>query len=314
MGAPSWDGPASKVPLTSSLLHLLVENIPAVLWTTDTALRLTSVAGAVLGTMNLQADSYVGKALDEFFPDLEPNGNALIAHQRALRGEPSTFDIEVRGRDLQAHIEPLRGPKHEIAGVIGVALDNTERRVAERALRLSEESYRSIIEGAPYGICRLTESGQLLQVNRAMVEILGYASEQDLLIRRAKEDIFAEPGDYDEFLRRLSDRRYCQGFECSWRGHHGQTIAVRLGGRAVYEQGEGGGISYAEVLVENVMERRQLEAQLRQAQKMQAVGQLAGGVAHDFNNLLTVIKGQVEMLLSEQDASDASRRRRERIE
>jgi len=64
--------------------------------------------------------------------------------------------------------------------VIGVALDNAERRTAERALRLSEQSYRSLIEETPYGICRSTLGGQFLQVNRAMVEMLAFDSETEL--------------------------------------------------------------------------------------------------------------------------------------
>lgn len=75
-----------------------------------------------------------------------------------------------------------------------------------------------------------------------------------------------------------------------------------------------GEISYLEILAENVTERKQLENQLRQAQKMQAIGQLAGGVAHDFNNLLTVVEGQVEMMLSEVPPSDGLRHRLEEVE
>src|SRR6266704_2543291 len=75
-----------------------------------------------------------------------------------------------------------------------------------------------------------------------------------------------------------------------------------------------GAVSYFEILAEDVTERKQLENQFRQAQKMQAIGQLAGGVAHDFNDLLTVVKGQVELLLSETQVGDPRRRRMEEVE
>ena len=282
------------------------------LWTMDRDLRLTSVAGAALAALNVRGEDYLGVSLIDFLPRLGPDAKALVAHRSALRGKGSTFDIELMGRNLQAHVEPLRGPKGSIVGVIGVALDNTDRHVAERALRLSEQSYRSLIEGAPYGICRSTIDGQLLQVNRAMAEMLSYESETELLLRSLKTEVFHQSINYDKFLTQFRGRSSCQGFECTWRCHGGKTILVRLGGWSVLDGT--GEISYLEILAENITERKQLENQLRQAQKMQAIGQLAGGVAHDFNNLLTVVEGQVEMMLAEVPPHDRLRHRLEEIE
>ena len=289
------DRPGVEASPPSSLsLLLLVEKVPAVLWTTNADLRLTSLAGAGLARMNVHSEDYVGLPLSDFLRYNDLN-SPFAAHQRALRGEPSTFDFEIMGRELEAHVEPIRGPKGDILGVIGVALDNTERRVAERALRLSEQSYRSLIEEAPYGICRVTISGELLQVNRAFAEMLAYESEQELLLHNIRSDIFVEPDRYDRFLAQLQNGSPCQGFECMWKVQQGKTILVSLGGRAVRD--DSGEICYLEMLAENITERKQLEEQLREGQKMHAIGQLAGGVAHDFNNLLTVVKGQVEMIL-----------------
>src|SRR6266849_10549633 len=148
MGSSSRGQAGSKAALSAFSLRLLVEKIPAVLWTTDTNLRLTSVAGAALAAMNIRPEDYLGVSLIDLSAHLGPHATALVAHRRALDGNGSTFDIEISGRDLQAHVEPLCGPEGNIVGVIGVALDNTERRVAERALRLSEQSHRSLIEGA----------------------------------------------------------------------------------------------------------------------------------------------------------------------
>jgi two-component system, cell cycle sensor histidine kinase and response regulator CckA len=312
MGEFSEDTPEAKASLSFPSLLVLVEKIPAVLWTTNPDLRLTSLAGAGLAAMNIRPEDYVGMCLNDFSPCHEPDAPPIVAHRQALLGEAFTFDIEILGREFQAHVEPLRGPQGDIVGVIGVARDDTERRVAERALRLSEESYRSLIEEAPYGICRTTVSGQFLQVNRAMAEMLGYESAQELLLRSIRTDIFAEPGQYDRFHAQLRDRNSCQGFECEWRPERGKTILVSLGGRAVRDVA--GEISYLEIVAENVTERKQLEDQLRQAQKMQAIGQLAGGVAHDFNNLLTVIKGQVEMVMGEMVPGDPLRSRLKEVE
>lgn len=288
-------GPASP-------LHLHVDKIPAVLWATDQHFRITSLAGAGLKTMDVLTEDYVGRPVDEFWTTSASDATPLLAHVRALSGGTCVFDISMRGRDLKGHVEPLREANGDIVGVIGVALDNTDYRVAERALRLSEQSYRSLFEEAPYGICRSTSGGQLLQVNRAVVEMLGCHSEEDLLLRDLK-DIFAEANKYQDFMNQIVQTTSCQGFECAWRHQEGPQLQVRLGGRAVRdEQGE---TLYVEILAENVTERKKLEEQLQQGQKMQAIGQLAGGIAHDFNNILTVIKGHVEQMLSDSGAESA---------
>lgn len=288
-------GPASP-------LHLHVNKIPAVLWTTDEHFRITSLAGAGLNIMDVLAQDYLGRPVDEFWTNSPSDATPLLAHVRALSGGTCVFDISMRGRDLKGHVEPLREANGNIVGIIGVALDNTDYRVVERALRLSEQSYRSLFEEAPYGICRSTIGGQLLQVNRAAVEMLGCQSDEDLLLRDLK-DIFAEAKKYQDFMKQIVQTTSCQGFECTWCHQQGSQLQVRLGGRAVRdEQGE---TLYVEILAENVTERKKLEEQLQQGHKMQAIGQLAGGIAHDFNNILTVIKGHVEQMLSDSEAESA---------
>ena len=187
-----------------------------------------------------------------------------------------------------------------------MALEAAGREIAERELRLSEQSYRLLIEEAPYAICRATESGQLLQVNRSMLEMLGYSpgSEADLLIRDLPL-IFIDSGGFEEFRQSLLRGDTVQGLDSAWLCRDGRQIQVRIGGRRVI--GPSGETLYFDLLAENVTERKELEARLAQAEKMQAIGQLAGGVAHDFNNLLTVINGYCDLLLVEEEPG--SRRR-----
>ncbi len=176
---------------------------------------------------------------------------------------------------------------------------------AEEVLRISEHSYRLLIEEAPYAICRATEAGQLLLVNRAMLEMLGYStdSEADLLMRDLPLIFVANDG-FDRFRQSLHEDTV-QGLDGVWLRRDGRQIQVRIGGRRV--RGPAGETFYFDLLAENVTERKELEARLAQAEKMQAIGQLAGGVAHDFNNLLTVINGYCDLML--RDGETGSRRR-----
>jgi len=282
-----------RCPALASLVSLL-EKIPALLWATDTEPRFTSLTGAGLHAAGLAAEDLRGQPVAVLFADAKER--ALAAHRTALEGVPCSLDIGVNGHDYNVHLEPLRAQDGGIVGVIGVALEDTERLVAQRAVHLSEQNHRSLIEEAPYAICRVTESGQLLQVNRAMLDMLGYAAgaEADLLVRDLPF-IFDSADAFDAFRSALLNAHTVQGVDSTWTSQSGRKIQVRVGGRAV--RAASGEIVYLDVFAENVTERRLLKAQLSQAKKMQAIGQLAGGVAHDFNNLLTVIGGQVELLL-----------------
>jgi len=292
-----WKSPEIQCPSLTSVVSLL-QKIPALLWTTDSMARVTSLSGSGLQAIGVSATDHSGQPIEMLFPAHRDLPTARQAHLRSLQGQTCSFEAEVNGRELQAHIEPLRGANGAIVGVIGVAQDLTDRMVAERALRLSEHSYRSLIEEAPYAICRCTIDGQILQVNRAMLEMLGYDAhtEGDLLIRDLHE-IFA--GSFPELRTALLEGRTVTGMETAWLPHDGNLIQVVVSGRAFRDQA--GDYSLLNILAEDVTEKRLLEEQLNHAQKMQAVGQLAGGVAHDFNNLLTVIDGNVEMILDSTD-------------
>jgi two-component system cell cycle sensor histidine kinase/response regulator CckA len=172
-----------------------------------------------------------------------------------------------------------------------------DRKRNEQALRRSEVCYRSLVQTAVYGIYRSSLEGHFLDVNPALIGMLGYNSALEVLALDPQEDVFVDPAEYlrlvDEFRR--SGRM--DGFEVRWKRKGGATIVVRISGRAV-----AGGDEPADVLeaiAEDITERRVLEDQFRQAQKMEAVGRLAGGIAHDFNNLLMVISGYTEVLLDQ---------------
>ncbi|MBD3299528.1 MAG: PAS domain S-box protein [candidate division Zixibacteria bacterium] len=116
-------------------LRMIVEQLPAVLWTTDRELRFTSSFGAGLVRLGLKPGQVVGMSLHEFFQTDDPEYIVLAAHRRVLAGESVSFEVEWLGNSYDVHVEPLRNEADEIVGCIGVAQDVTLRCRAEHALR-----------------------------------------------------------------------------------------------------------------------------------------------------------------------------------
>jgi two-component system, cell cycle sensor histidine kinase and response regulator CckA len=170
----------------------------------------------------------------------------------------------------------------------------TERDKSERELRQSEQQYASIVRGAPYGIYRSDENGRILMANPALVAMLGYVSEAEVLTLNLEEDVYLNPRERAGILKQLDEQKLFPLPEVKWRRKDGHTIIVRLEGRALDANIDG--TSRYEIFAQDITERRVLEHQFQQAQKMEAIGRLAGGVAHDFNNLLMIIRGCAELL------------------
>ena len=176
------------------------------------------------------------------------------------------------------------------------------KRYAE-ALRRSEARYRSLILSAAYGIYRCTVGGRFLDVNPALIAMLGYGSVEEVLKLDARRDVFFNSQELDRLTEDYRRTGTLNGVEVQWKCKDGHVIVVRLSGRPV--SGMEQPAEELEIIAEDITDRRQLEEQFRQAQKMEAVGRLAGGVAHDFNNLLMVINGYTEVLLEELKSGDA---------
>jgi len=170
---------------------------------------------------------------------------------------------------------------------------NAALRAAQENLRRSEMNFRSLVTNAPYGICRCNSSGQLLDANPALLAMLGYSAAQELLGKHLGA-LYADTRQWFELADHLRSAVTFNGLIVEWKRRDDTSTVVRISGRAVSNGGKEGTF---DLFAEDVTERRALEQQLRQSQKMEAVGRLAGGIAHDFNNLLMVISGYSEFLL-----------------
>jgi len=207
------------------------------------------------------------------------------------------------GRLIEAEIVAyslvFRGHEAELV----VVRDITKQKQAEDALKQAERKYRLIFEEATIGIYQTTPDGRLLVVNPAMARMYGYDSPEEMMadVNDIRLQLYVDPTRRDEFKRRLEEQGVVQHFELQVYRKDGSKMWLWTNARAVREGNE---VVRYEGTFEDINERKLLEDQLRQAQKMEAVGRLAGGVAHDFNNALAVITGYSDLLQSQLPAGD----------
>ena len=178
-----------------------------------------------------------------------------------------------------------------------------ERELAVAALRASEEQYRALFENTPYPMWVFDlETHRLLAVNGAAIAHYGYRREEFLTLKI--EDL-RPPEDIPALEQHLATKEAGYHTTGPWRHRKkdGTLIEVQTSGHEITFAGRRAEL----VVIDDVTERKRLEEQFRQAQKMEAVGRLAAGVAHDFNNLLTAILGTTDLMIEDLPADDPDR-------
>ncbi len=236
------------------------------------------------------------------FDQIHPEDRERVkeaAREARRTGVGCDLEYRIRHKDgslrvLESTSSVIRNSKGVPEKLVVVNRDITQRKAALEALRRSEASFRSVVEDAPYGIYRAGLSGELLQINPALQNMLGYASQDELLRCNLSTDIFRDPAEYERLKDLLNRAEDFKNVEVGWKRKDGAHITVQCSGRPVKD--ENGAIAYFELFAEDVTQRRILERQLRMASKMEAIGRLSGGIAHDFNNLLGVIIGYSQVL------------------
>lgn len=136
---------ARTLRVSEARLRLLIGQVPAVFWTTDRELRFTATSGKDLARFGQTPDQVTGLTLHKHFGMADPAFPPLAAHLRALGGDTASYEVDVASRTFRAHVEPLRDDSGEISGCLGVALDVTEDRQAENALRLVNEELAHVL-------------------------------------------------------------------------------------------------------------------------------------------------------------------------
>jgi len=179
-------------------------------------------------------------------------------------------------------------------GIFAAALGGEEnRKRTDAELRASDERYRQIVQTANEGIWVTDEQDRITFANQRLAQMLGYTPEE-LLLRPLRD--FLDPADLADHERQTERGRLGQSsqFERRLRHHDGREFWTWVSGSPLFD--DTGKYRGAFAMFTDVTERRQLESQLRQVQKLESIGQLAGGIAHDFNNILAAIMMHLSLL------------------
>lgn len=229
--------------------------------------------------------------------------NPEIAHEvnRTLEagGIIENFEFEAYRKNqekiwLSLNMRLVRNETGQVLFPEGTIKDITEHKHAVEALRTSEERYRDLVENAHDIIYSHDLQGNYTSINKAGEQITGFTREEVLSLSLRQT---VTPEDFpkaNEMIRRKLAGERVTAYEMEIVAKDGRRVAVEVNTKLIFQDGVPTGV---QGIARDVTDRKQLEQQLRQSQKMEAIGQLAGGVAHDFNNLLTAINGYSSLAL-----------------
>jgi two-component system cell cycle sensor histidine kinase/response regulator CckA len=291
---------AASARETSERLELMFHGSPLPAYVYD-------CASLYLLDVNEAAIEKFGYTLDEFLalsvPNIRPDTDAEKLAQELLDRHTGFNHAGVwrqRRKDgsvFLAEATVVRSVRDGRDQELVVANDVTQRIEAEEALRESREHLRSLVDQAPFGICRKSFLAERFEsVNPALCQMLGYSPEE-LLTLPLTTQVYANRGDRAQFNELLNRSGRLQGHELTFLKKDGSPIRLRVS--AILTKHDDEKLDRVEAYFEDLTKEGALEQQVRAVQKLEAVGRLAGGVAHDFNNILVVIKLSTEMMLSQ---------------
>ncbi len=293
-------------------LHQVLDTSPQLVFVKNWAGQYTLANQAMADLHGTTVEGLIGKTDADLSSDaegvlacLEDEREVMATRRVKVMAEgPATDERTGAVRWFHTIRAPLIGRDGACTRVLGLATDITARHYAEGELRRASDELRALFDASPLAICGLTGDGYVRTWNRAAEQLFGWTAGE--VVGRALPNVPAELYDqYRTFRESVLSGTPVTNVETYRVRKDGETIAVSVSTAPLHDAA--GQINGIVVVYSDIRERKELEAQLRQAQKMEAVGQLAGGVAHDFNNLLTVIHTASELLL--RDIAEGDRRR-----
>jgi len=291
----------------------MIEHSNDLIWTLDTEGKFTYTNKQAEELSGYGQADLIGKNFDPLLPpgDVQRISEVYYA---LLNGKPQQYEVSVIRKDgsvfvLSVNAAPLYD-SGEIVGVVNFARNITEQKLAERALQESEQRYRKLVESVTdYMYTVQVENGRAKETKHGpgCVAVTGYTS----------EEYDADPYMWYRMIHEEDRRSAAEQSEKILSGATPSSLEHRI----IHKDGsvrwvknspvprcdESGRLVAYDGMVADITERKRLESQLHQAQKMEAVGQLAGGIAHDFNNILSAILGYGSLLQMKIEENDPLR-------
>jgi PAS domain S-box-containing protein len=288
--------------------RFLAEKMADIVWILDRDFRTAYVSPSIEHVLGFTPEERKEQCLEEmitpaslqkvqemYFEELQKAAEGNVDPNRSV-----TIEVEYLRKDgstvwMENIVKWIQDPGGTIVGMHGVSRDITERRMAEEALRESESRFRNLFDLSPQAIC-LTEleTGKLVDVNHKLCELTKYAKEEVLGLN-VSEVGFCEEADRNRFIEALQSSGEVKGLEMDFKTKDNSMLHAHVFARIIRIAG----VSYILSIFHDRTEQVGLEAQLRQAHKMESIGTLAGGIAHDFNNILGIIIGNAELALDD---------------
>lgn len=251
---------------------------------------------------------YIGKNHFDLFPNEE---NRAIFQRVVDTGQP--FFAFAKPFEYQEHpergvsfwdwsLQPVLDPVGRVSSLVLSMIDVTEPRKAEIERLQLQEKYRSLFEDSIDTVFITAPDGTLLDINPAGVELFNYGSRREMIGLRMERDLYSDPSQMDMVLSQLRHKGFIKDQEVHMSTKDGEKLLVSI--TASMETDENGEPVSCRGIMRDITRNRQLEEQLLQAQKMESIGKLAGGVAHDFNNYLTAIQGYIDLALADLKDND----------
>ena len=295
----------------------LVQTAAEGIWVHDENGVITYANARMAEILGIQPEELQGRNVEDFFlpadRSMERVRAANLRNQRKRQ-----FDRRLKRSDGSevwvlacCNLIDCETGSGGVKGALEMMTDITERKQAESALLRSEQRFRNLFESVLEGVYQSTRDGRILEANPMLLRMLGLKNEAELNEVHIARDLYVDPNIRQRLLEQLERDGGFQNVEYELRRRDGQIISVLENARV--ERDENGNVLYYEGTLTDITRSKRMEEQLRQAQKVEALGRLAGGVAQDFNNVLTLITGFSQLALSDLPASHPARSNTEQV-
>jgi PAS domain S-box-containing protein len=295
----------------------LVETAAEGIWVHDNQGMITYANARMAEILGVAAEELPGRNVEEFFLPADLSIERVRASNLQSKRKEQ-FDRRLRHSDGSevwvlacCNLLDSKIGAGTITGALEMMTDITERKRAEHALLRSEERFRNLFESVLEGVYQSTPDGRIVAANPMLLRMLGLKSGADLTDVHIARDLYVDPNIRARLLDQLERDGSFQNVEYELRRRDGQTITVLENARVVRD--ESGAVLYYEGTLSDITRSKRMEEQLRQAQKVEALGRLAGGVAQDFNNVLTLITGFSQLALSDLPGGHPARANTEQV-